>query len=42
MTNSVFGYLESSSLPVIESNYDKDMLYAGRYPFDIKRRIAGP
>lgn len=42
MTNSVFGYLESSSLPVIECNYDKDMLFAGRYPFEIKRRIAGP
>ena len=42
MTNSVFSYLESSSLPVIESNYDKDMLYAGKYPFEIKRRIAGP
>ena len=42
MTNSVFAYLENSSLPVIESNYDKNMLYAGRYPFDIKRRIAGP
>ncbi len=42
MTNSVFGYLESSSLPVIECNYDKNMLFAGKYPFEIKRRIAGP
>lgn len=42
MTNSVFGYLESSSLPVIECNYDKNMLFAGKYPFELKRRIAGP
>lgn len=42
MTNDVFSYLSTSSLPVIESNYDKNMLFAGRYPFDIKRRIDGP
>ena len=42
MTNDVFSYLSTSSLPVIESNYDKEMLFAGRYPFEIKRRIAGP
>lgn len=42
MTNDVLSHLSTSSLPVIESNYDKDMLFAGRYPFEIKRRIAGP
>ncbi len=42
MTNDVFSHLCSCSLPVIESNYDKDMLFAGKYPFEIKRRIAGP
>jgi len=42
MTNDVFSYLSTSSLPVIESNYDKDMLFAGKYPFEVKRRIAGP
>lgn len=42
MTNDVFSYLKDSSLPVIETNYDEGMLYAGKYPFEIKRRIAGP
>ena len=27
---------------VIESNYDKEMLEKGRYPFVLKQRIAGP
>ena len=42
MTSEVFTHLENTSLPVIETNYDKDMLLAGKYPFDVKRRIAGP
>ena len=42
MTNDVLSYLESSSFPVIEANYDKSMLLAGKYPFEVKRRIAGP
>jgi len=42
MTNDVFSYLNSCSLPVIESNYDKNMLLAGSYPFETKRRINGP
>lgn len=42
MTNDVFSYLKDCSLPVIETNYDKEMLLAGKYPFEIKRRIAGP
>lgn len=42
MTNDVFSYLKDCSLPVIETNYDKNMLLAGKYPFEIKRRIAGP
>ena len=42
MTNDVFSYLSTSSFPVIESNYDKNMLFAGKYPFEIKRRIDGP
>lgn len=42
MTNDVFSYLSTSSLPVIEANYDKNMLFAGKYPFEIKRRIDGP
>ncbi len=42
ITNDVYSYLEESSLPVIESNYDKNMLLAGKYPFEVKRRISGP
>jgi len=42
MTDDVFCHLCDSSFSVIESNYDKNMLYAGSYPFYIKRRIAGP
>jgi len=42
MTNDVFSYLKDCSFPVIETNYDKEMLLAGRYPFEIKRRISGP
>ncbi len=42
MTNEVFTHLKNTSLPVIETNYDKEMLLAGKYPFDVKRRIAGP
>ena len=42
MTNDVFSYLKNCSLPVIETNYDKEMLLAGKYPFEIKRRISGP
>ena len=42
MTNNVLSYLENSSFPVIEANYDKNMLLAGKYPFEVKRRISGP
>lgn len=42
MTNTVLSCLKECSLPVIETNYDKSMLFAGNYPFEIKRRIAGP
>ena len=42
MSNDVFSYLETCSLPVLETNYDKEMLLAGKYPFEVKRRIAGP
>jgi len=30
-----------SDAVVLESNYDPDMLKAGRYPYDLKRRILG-
>ena len=42
MTNDVLSCLKECSLPVIETNYDKNMLFAGSYPFEIKRRIDGP
>lgn len=42
MTNDILSCLKKCSLPVIESNYDKSMLFAGNYPFEIKRRIDGP
>lgn len=42
MTNTVLSCLKDCSLPVLESNYDKSMLFAGSYPFEIKRRIDGP
>lgn len=31
--------LEGADLVLLESNYDADMLRAGRYPYDLKRRI---
>ena len=34
-------YVEESDLVLLESNHDVDMLKAGRYPYDLKRRILG-
>ncbi len=34
-------HLDSSDLVLLESNHDVDMLKAGRYPYDLKRRILG-
>lgn len=42
ITNDVLSCLKECSFPVIETNYDKSMLLAGNYPFEIKRRIDGP
>lgn len=39
MTNSVMEQLHESDFAVVESNYDKDTLYAGNYPFLVKKRI---
>lgn len=33
--------LPGSDLVYIESNYDENMLFSGRYPYFLKRRIAG-
>ena len=34
-------HIEDSDLVLLESNHDIDMLKAGRYPYDLKRRILG-
>lgn len=34
--------LENSSFILLESNYDPEILKTSRYPFPLKRRIAGP
>lgn len=34
-------HIEESDLVLLESNHDIDMLKAGRYPYDLKRRILG-
>lgn len=34
-------HVEESDLVLLESNHDLDMLKAGRYPYELKRRIMG-
>lgn len=34
-------HIEGSDLVLLESNHDVDMLKAGRYPYELKRRILG-
>ncbi|MBQ2955789.1 MAG: MBL fold metallo-hydrolase [Clostridia bacterium] len=34
-------HIEESDLVLLEANHDVDMLKAGRYPYDLKRRILG-
>lgn len=34
-------HIEESDLVLLESNHDVDMLKAGRYPYELKRRILG-
>ena len=34
-------HLEGADVVLLESNHDVDMLKAGRYPYDLKRRILG-
>lgn len=41
MTDKIFGDFCDSSLVMIESNHDKEMLFGGRYPEYLKRRIWG-
>lgn len=41
VTDNVLEHLKGSDFSIIESNYDKDILLAGKYPFELKRRIQG-
>lgn len=41
ITESINTYVSRSEYVVLESNYDKNMLLSGRYPFYLKERIIG-
>ena len=42
MDNFIIDNLEQSSFILLESNYDPEILKVSRYPFNLKKRIAGP
>lgn len=42
MTKDVFKHLENSSLIMLESNYDVNILKYSHYPYRLKQRIASP
>lgn len=42
MDNSILKELEGSSFILLESNYDPEVLKYTKYPFLLKKRIAGP
>ena len=39
MTKTTMAAIENSDIVLLESNYDPDMLQAGPYPYDLKKRI---
>lgn len=41
MTDEALAYARNADTVVIESNYDRDMLINGPYPYDLKMRILG-
>ena len=41
ITDDVASAISEADYLVIEANYDKDMLWAGRYPERLKRRVSG-
>ena len=41
VTHLVYERLKTADLVVIETNYDRDLLMNGPYPWDLKRRISG-
>ena len=42
MTNEILKQLEGSKFVLLESNYDTEVLKLSKYPFSLKKRIAGP
>ena len=42
ITSEAYARLRGSDLILIESNYEPSMLENGRYPYPLKKRIAGP
>ena len=40
--DTIVSHLSGSDAVYVESNYDRDMLLVGPYPFTLKRRIMGP
>lgn len=40
--NNIFENLKGSSFILLESNYDTEVLKMSPYPYNLKRRIAGP
>lgn len=42
MTNNILKELEGSKFILLESNYDTEVLKCSKYPFPLKKRIAGP
>jgi phosphoribosyl 1,2-cyclic phosphodiesterase len=42
MTNDILKQLEGSKFILLESNYDPEVLKYAKYPFNLKKRIAGP
>ncbi len=42
ITPSIFTNLQNSSFVLLESNYDPEVLQYSSYPYNLKRRIAGP
>ena len=42
MTNEIIKQLEGSKFVLLESNYDTEVLKLSKYPFSLKKRIAGP
>ena len=42
MSNEILKQLEGSKFILLESNYDTEVLKCSKYPYSLKRRIAGP